>query len=423
LCQQAEEKLQTLKTEAVVIEEQMGVISHYVCKSEGEVTPESTLRLKIEIDQPVFEFPYELQEEIESIIALTRIELEATLSNAIKNYKKTLELQKNNLLADICKMESEHEHLFVKKQASSEITNLLNRVNDQNIILDKIQREIEALNKLVERKNESRALICTNIAERDTLLESLVRDFNSAMLGLDDMVFRLESEYSEDQIENISAGFNKSVASVFIENGRIKLNSVFNDVESFMESMENGNQRLNRGVNNVALTESTLLTTKDIRFVAIMDGDRIGGFRKSSMTQGKQAVFALTLILSESEVLWPLLIDQPEDDLDSRSICDVIVRDLMRRKRKRQIIMATHDANLVIGADSEEVIVANKHGDDRKNYGGRTFDYLTGSLENSKEWDEKAEYILNSAGIREHACKILDGGADAFQKRKEKYRI
>jgi ABC-type lipoprotein export system ATPase subunit len=84
------------------------------------------------------------------------------------------------------------------------------------------------------------------------------------------------------------------------------------------------------------------------------------------MTPGKQAMIALTLVLSESEEAWPLLIDQPEDDLDSRSIYDVLVALLARKKCGRQSIMVTHDANLVIGADSEQVVVANRRGHDRQ---------------------------------------------------------
>lgn len=119
----------------------------------------------------------------------------------------------------------------------------------------------------------------------------------------------------------------------------------------------------------------------------------------------------------------PLLIGQPEDDLDSRSVCDVLVKDLMQRKRERQIIMVTHDANLVIGADAEEIIVANRHGDDRPNKHGRMFDYVSGLLEYIKPRNRHAKFVLESMGIREHACELLDGGTDAFQKRKDKYRI
>ncbi len=140
------------------------------------------------------------------------------------------------------------------------------------------------------------------------------------------------------------------------------------------------------------------------------------------MTPGKQALFALILILSEFQEPWPLLIDQPEDDLDSRSIFETIVPYLAKNKRERQIIMVSHDANLVIGADSEEVIVANRHGEDRKNRDGRTFDYLTGSLEHSSP-RIAATFDLDRMGIREHAVEILDGGEEAFQKRRDKYKL
>lgn len=141
------------------------------------------------------------------------------------------------------------------------------------------------------------------------------------------------------------------------------------------------------------------------------------------MTPGKQALFALTLILNESHEPWPLLIDQPEDDLDSRSIYDTIVPYLTERKKERQIIMVTHNANLVIGADSEQVIVANRHGDDRPNINARTFSYYSGSLENSQPIMNERQTSLERCGIREHACMILDGGEEAFQKRRDKYKL
>lgn len=116
------------------------------------------------------------------------------------------------------------------------------------------------------------------------------------------------------------------------------------------------------------------------------------------------------------------MIDQPEDDLDSRSIWHTIVPYLMTRKRERQIIMARHAANLVIGADSEQVIVANRQGMDRKNRDGRAFCYLSGSLEHS-ESKNASQDVLESCGIREHSCDLLDGGEPAFRKRKEKYNF
>jgi hypothetical protein len=91
-------------------------------------------------------------------------------------------------------------------------------------------------------------------------------------------------------------------------------------------------------------------------------------------------------------------------------------------KKERQILMVSHNANLVIGADSEQIIVANRHGADRKNRGDKTFDYLSGAIEDSRRKSNSA-YILETCGIREHAIDILDGGKEAFEKRKNKYKI
>jgi ABC-type Mn2+/Zn2+ transport system ATPase subunit len=129
------------------------------------------------------------------------------------------------------------------------------------------------------------------------------------------------------------------------------------------------------------------------------------------------------LILAESLDTWPLLIDQPEDDLDSRSIYDEVVPFLKLKKKERQIVMVSHNANLVIGSDSEQLIIANRHGDDRKNEDGKQFNYLTGSLEFSNDHDKSCADTLKAQGVCEHACSILDGGKTAFESRKNKYQI
>jgi len=84
--------------------------------------------------------------------------------------------------------------------------------------------------------------------------------------------------------------------------------------------------------------------------------------------------------------------------------------------------MVTHNANLVVGADSEQLIVTNRHGNDRQNRNGRTFSYLTGSIEQS-ESSHPSPYVLETCGIREHTCEILDGGEEAFEKRRDKYKM
>src|SRR5690606_12623803 len=99
------------------------------------------------------------------------------------------------------------------------------------------------------------------------------------------------------------------------------------------------------------------------------------------------------LLLDFSDKECPILIDQPEDDLDNRAIYADLVRYLKKKKKKRQIIVVTHNPNIVVGADSEQVIVANQNGIDTKNRNNIKFQYVSGSLENSKNRDESNEII------------------------------
>ena len=87
-----------------------------------------------------------------------------------------------------------------------------------------------------------------------------------------------------------------------------------------------------------------------------------------------------------------------------------------------QIILVTHNPNIVVGADSEEVIVANQNGKNAPNDKGIKFQYVYGSLEHSmhRNSDESLP-ILCRCGIREHVCDILEGGENAFRDRENKY--
>jgi len=147
-------------------------------------------------------------------------------------------------------------------------------------------------------------------------------------------------------------------------------------------------------------------------------GDRI-----ESMSPGKRALVVLKILLELSSDEWPILLDQPDDDLDSRSVYRELVRYFKEKKKVRQIVLVTHNPNLVVGADADEVIVANQSGQeqDRDNVDAR-FEYVSGALECTFE-DSAAQGVLNKQGIREHVCEVLEGGSEAFLERERKYRL
>ncbi|NLF60312.1 MAG: ATP-binding protein [Lentisphaerae bacterium] len=139
------------------------------------------------------------------------------------------------------------------------------------------------------------------------------------------------------------------------------------------------------------------------------------------MSPGKRAYIILRLLLDYSKKTCPILIDQPEDSLDNRAIYSDLVQYLMQKKKERQIILVTHNSNVVIGTDAEQIIVANQHDPKAKNSDEKKFQYISAALENTMPKNPHEEIILASQGIREHVCEILEGGAEAFSKREKKY--
>lgn len=142
----------------------------------------------------------------------------------------------------------------------------------------------------------------------------------------------------------------------------------------------------------------------------------------SDMSPGKKSFVLLKLLIELDNSKCPILLDQPEDDLDNRSIYDDLVSFIRTKKKDRQIIIATHNPNLVVAADAEQVIVANQNGDKAPNRNYK-FEYASGALENTFLDSSENIPTLEKQGIQEHVCDILEGGKLAFEKRKNKYNI
>lgn len=140
------------------------------------------------------------------------------------------------------------------------------------------------------------------------------------------------------------------------------------------------------------------------------------------MSPGKKSFVLLKLLIELDNSKCPILLDQPEDDLDNRSIYNDLVKFIKSKKKDRQIIIATHNPNLVVGADAECIIVANQRGNTTEEVQKFQFEYVGGALENTFV-EKEVNKVLYKQGIQEHVCDILEGGKVAFEQRKERYNF
>lgn len=103
----------------------------------------------------------------------------------------------------------------------------------------------------------------------------------------------------------------------------------------------------------------------------------------------------------------PLIIDQPEENLDPKSVFNELVDLFVAAKAKRQVIIVTHNANLVVNTDADQIIVAKAA--PRTSQGLPLIKYTAGGLED--------------AAIRKEVCDILEGGEAAFHERARRLHV
>lgn len=415
------------------VSEQLSQKNHRLTEIEAEkslITPfyTDTENSSVENIQPSISFypsltnlPYKLIDQINTSIESATEKLSDEVKGKISKYRSSLSQEELKVKEEITNIQTTNKDLIEKQQKNLQLSKLVDNFNHQAAIITSIETKDNQIKQYDDKKKELVEKINGAVLARSQAYLGLSQIFSSVSQDQTEMSFGVEIEINPDHIDELSDKYDKRESSPYLDEGTVKLSKVRAEVGSYLNYM-NANQKLKLNQNKKQVAIATLCTTEEVRFNATLEGDKIGGFSLSTMTPGKQALFALTLILDESDDAWPLLIDQPEDDLDSRSIYEYIVPYLINRKKERQILMVSHNANLVVGADSEQLIVANRHGADRKNRSSRTFDYLTGAIEDSKDRTTN-QYVLESCGIREHAIDILDGGKEAFEKRKNKYKI
>ena len=131
---------------------------------------------------------------------------------------------------------------------------------------------------------------------------------------------------------------------------------------------------------------------------------RLGGKNLNELSPGEKGLLLLIFYLQLDLKNTPLVIDQPEDNLDNDSIFKVLATCIREAKKRRQVILVTHNPNLAVGADAEQIVYVRL--EKSRNY---KFSYESGSIENP--------------AINRRIVDVLEGSQPAFVKRRLKYGI
>ena len=152
------------------------------------------------------------------------------------------------------------------------------------------------------------------------------------------------------------------------------------------------------------IEELELAPTTAIRLNTAPAGDPPVWQNLEELSTGQKATAVLLLLLLESGA--PLIVDQPEDDLDNRFITEGVVPRMREEKQRRQFIFSTHNANIPVLGDAELILGLSAAGEaDGGN--ARIASEHMGSID--------------SLSVRELVEEILEGGREAFETRRRKY--
>ena len=145
-----------------------------------------------------------------------------------------------------------------------------------------------------------------------------------------------------------------------------------------------------------------------VRHIKVTYSLEFDGVEVERLSPGSRGIVLLLLYLAVDQAETdPLIIDQPEENLDPESVYAELVGLFRNASTRRQIIMVTHNANLVVNTDVDQVVVAHSGNLERGKL--PNLRYTAGGLER--------------ADVRAAVCNILEGGADAFRERARRLRI
>lgn len=307
-------------------------------------------------------------------------DLSTLLSNA-ETYKAAIEINESRLR----EIANNTADLNAAKQSLSRIPDLIS----EDLIRQKT--EIDSKWAVVRSgrqdwSEEQRQLMCKILADRQIALEG-------TLIFKSHVFFELLKK--QINLSYFRPSRDANVESKILEKFPIV------DVESFLNFMREELHKVESEEYVIGdLTELFYAGVTRSKYIFVEPKISYRGRPLEKLSIGQRGTVYLCLKLATQVFSQPLIYDQPEDDLDNEFIVSELVDIFRGIKKYRQVILITHNANIVVNADTEQVIVANND--------GGNLSYRSGSLENPE--------------INQYVRLILEGGDVAFKNRERRYR-
>lgn len=378
--------------------------------------------------------------------------------NDYEGIKSKISLQNNNYLLGETKIlnseidgqikiiNTENDKISKDLKAAGvddDIPTVLGKAKDYQNNLDKYKRKLKTIERSKDNLKKYFTIICSSTLECKDILSSELDHINERWRVikegrvdfteeqqeitnkiLEDIEVESGIRFDKEKFistfrEGLNGGKFRSTKSENSEDRISKLFSV-NSYEDYIEMLNNKEVfTLDDGTKcdlkslldkdfflkgaEAKFLKGIMLPVNREKFLKVISVIKYKGKIPRQLSVGQRGTLYLCMKLATETFGTPLIFDQPEDDLDNNFITNKLVPLLNEVKKYRQVILVTHNANVVVNGDSEQVIIAENNEE--------KISYKAGAIENTSE----------EINIRDHVCNVLEGGKDAFKNREKKY--
>lgn len=266
----------------------------------------------------------------------------------------------------------------------------------------------------LEVVNELYKLVNDRVSSYNAIYEPIQHEIQNILSNIEEKIaFEAEIQLTDDDfVEKTLSFISQRYAGVF--KGKIEARETMNQIvnSTSFDSIDSLKDMLSQ-VNKV-ITEDYDLAEKKVTdrqgfydylfglgYVGVDFKLKVGGRELTELSPGERGIVLLIFYLALSKENTPIFVDQPEDNLDNQSVYSKLVPCINAAKEKRQVIIVTHNPNIAVACDAEQIIYCEM---DKDNC---SISYSLGSIENPE--------------TRKHVIDVLEGTMPAFELRQKKY--
>jgi ABC-type cobalamin/Fe3+-siderophores transport system ATPase subunit len=322
-----------------------------------------------------------------------------------ENWNKKYQQKKEGLR----KLLSELEKEGIPVKDYEDYLELEKKKKDLEEIVKQIKIEENEVNDLEKQRKEKLEKLKQNRKDIFNRRHESIRKINASLEGFVRVKIEKEGDnysYKEFLVDDILSSATHRIsksdrAKIADKLHPIKLAEILEEEDiGSLEKEVNISEEVAQKAVILAKSKLYKVQTTELEDKITVELNDYGWKELSSCSDGQKCTAILSIAMFERDI--PLLIDQPEDSLDNSFIYKEVVKIIRKIKNKRQLIIATHNANIPVLGDSELISVM---------------------VSNGKNGFVTERGVIDKDKIKIHVQNILEGGKEAFERRKLKYGI